>query len=55
MNKLCEKFLEVLNHECVVSILSWAVEPHLVNTCNFYLVVSEDERVLIPANGFRET
>jgi hypothetical protein len=55
MNKLSEKFLEVIKHEGVVSIMSWGVEPHLVNTWNSYLVVTEDERVLIPAYGFRKT
>jgi hypothetical protein len=55
MNKLSEKFLEVLKHEGVVSIMSWGVEPHLVNTWNSYLVVTEDERILIPAYGFRKT
>ena len=53
--KLSEKFLEVLNHEGVVSIVSWGVEPHVVNTWNSYLVVTEDERILIPAYGFRKT
>ncbi len=55
MSKLSEKFLEVMKHEGVVSILSWGVEPHLVNTWNSYLVVTEDERILIPAYGFRKT
>lgn len=55
MNKLSEKFFEVLKHEGVVSIMSWGVEPHLVNTWNSYLVVTEDERILIPAYGFRKT
>ena len=55
MNKLSEKFLEVLKHEGVVSIMSWGVEPHLVNTWNSYLVITEDERILIPAYGFRKT
>ncbi len=55
MNKLSEKFLEVLKHEGVVSIMSWGVEPHLVNTWNSYLVVTDDERILIPAYGFRKT
>lgn len=35
--------------------MSWGVEPHLVNTRNSYLVVTEDERILIPAYGFRKT
>jgi hypothetical protein len=55
MNKLSEKFLEVIKHEGVVSIMSWGVEPHLVNTWNSFLVVTEDERILIPAYGFRKT
>ncbi len=53
--RLSEKFLEVLQHEGVVSIVSWGVEPHVVNTWNSYLVVTEDERILIPAYGFRKT
>lgn len=55
MSKLSDKFLEVLKHEGVVSIMSWGVEPHLVNTWNSYLVITEDERILIPAYGFRKT
>jgi hypothetical protein len=55
MSKLSEKFLEVLKHEGVVSIMSWGVEAHLVNTWNSYLVITEDERILIPAYGFRKT
>ena len=53
--KLSEKFLEVLQHEGVVSVVSWGVEPHVANTWNSYLVVTEDERILIPAYGFRKT
>lgn len=53
--KLSEKFLEVIRHEGVVSIVSWGVEPHVVNTWNSYLVVTDDERILIPAYGFRKT
>ncbi len=53
---LTEKFHEVLNHEGVVSIISWgAEEPHVTNTWNSYLVVTEDERILIPAAGMRST
>lgn len=51
-----EKFYEVLNHEGVVSITSWGQdEPHVTNTWNSYLVVTEDERILIPAAGLRST
>lgn len=53
--KLSEKFHEVLQHEGVVTILSWGVEPHIVNSWNSFVVVTEDERILIPAYGFRKT
>jgi hypothetical protein len=53
--KLSEKFHEVLKHEGVVSIVSWGVETHVVNTWNSFLVITEDERILIPAYGFRKT
>ena len=53
--KLSDKFHEVLKHEGVVSIMSWGVEPHLVNTWNSFIVVTDDERLLIPAYGFRKT
>ena len=51
-----EKFLEVLKNEGVVSIVSWGIdEPHIVNTWNSYLVVTSDERILIPAYAMRRT
>jgi hypothetical protein len=53
--KLSEKFFEVLQHEGVVSVVSWGVETHVANTWNSYLVVTGDERILIPAYGFRKT
>ncbi|MBV5312342.1 MAG: pyridoxamine 5'-phosphate oxidase family protein [Prolixibacteraceae bacterium] len=53
--KLSEKFHEVLKHEGVVSIVSWGIETHVVNTWNSFLVITEDERILIPAYGFRKT
>lgn len=54
---LTEKFYDVLKHEGVVSIISWGAtdEPHVVNTWNSYLVVTDDERILIPAYGMRKT
>ncbi|MDF2804487.1 MAG: FMN-binding protein [Anaerocolumna sp.] len=53
---LTEKFYEVVKNEGVVSIVSWGVdEPHVTNTWNSYLVVTEDERLLIPAAGLRST
>ena len=54
--KLPPKFYDVLNHEGVVAIVSWGEgEPHVVNTWNSFLVVTEDERILIPAYGMRKT
>lgn len=53
---LPQKFYDVLGHDGVVSIVSWGEsEPHLVNTWNSFLVVTEDERILIPAYGMRKT
>ncbi len=52
---LPEKFIEVLQHEGVVAIVSWGVQPHVVNTWNSYLVVTDDEHILIPAYGMRKT
>lgn len=54
--KLPEKFMEVIKHEGVVSVVSWAEgEPHVVNTWNSYIVVTDDGRILIPVYGFRKT
>lgn len=53
---LSEKLFEVLKHEGVVTVVSWGTnEPHLVNTWNSYLVVTNDNRILIPAYGMRRT
>lgn len=53
---LTEKFYEVLNHEGVVSIVSWGEnEPHITNTWNSYLVTKDNNKILIPAAGLRST
>lgn len=54
---LTEKFYDVLKNEGVVSIISWGAteEPHVVNTWNSYLVVTDDERILIPAYAMNRT
>lgn len=53
---LNEKFHDVLKNEGVVAILSWGLdEPHMVNTWNSYIVVTSDERLLIPAYAMRRT
>jgi hypothetical protein len=51
-----ETFFDVLKKEGVVSIVSWGIdEPHVVNTWNSFLVVTPDERILIPAYAMRKT
>lgn len=52
---ISDKIREVLTHEGVVSIVSWGVEPHVVNTWNSFVVITSDDRLLIPAYGFRKT
>ncbi len=51
-----EKFYEVLNHEGVVSIVSWTKEEaNVTNTWNSYLVIADENRILIPAAGLKST
>ncbi|OQA20873.1 MAG: FMN-binding protein [Actinobacteria bacterium ADurb.Bin346] len=53
---LPEKFFEVLKNEGVVTIVTWGLdEPHIANTWNSYLVVTPDNRILIPAYAMRKT
>lgn len=53
---LSKKFYEVLEYEGIVTIVTWGEgEPHIVNEWNSYLVVTEDERILIPAGIMRTT
>lgn len=53
---LTEKFYEVLKYEGVVSIISWGSgEAHVTCTWNSYLVITEDEKILIPAAGMTST
>ncbi|MDF2936177.1 MAG: pyridoxamine 5-phosphate oxidase family protein [Paenibacillaceae bacterium] len=50
-----EKFVEVISHEGVVSIVtSGADGAHVSNTWNSYLVL-EGDKLLIPAAGMRKT
>lgn len=51
-----DTFLEVLKYEDPVSITSWGKEePHVTCTWNSYLVLKEDDIILIPAAGMRST
>ncbi|MDF2678008.1 MAG: pyridoxamine-5-phosphate oxidase-related FMN-binding protein [Bacillota bacterium] len=53
---LPEKLLEVLKHEGVVSIVTQGKqEPHVVNTWNSYIKITDDDRILIPAGFMSET
>jgi len=51
-----EKFYEVLNHEGVVSIVTCSNnEAHVSNTWNSYLVIVDENKILIPAAGMIKT
>lgn len=51
-----EKFLEVLNNEGVVSITTCANnEAHVSNTWNSYLVLIDENKILIPAAAMINT
>ena len=51
-----EKFIEVLKHEGVVSIVSIAEnEAHVVNTWNRYLEIADGNKLLIPAAAMIKT
>lgn len=51
-----EKFFEVLNHEGVVSIVTCANnEAHVSNTWNSYLVIIDENKILIPAAAMIKT
>ena len=53
---LTEKFHETIQQEGVVTIVTVGEQgPHLVNTWNSYIVVTEDGRLLIPAYAMRRT
>jgi len=54
--KIPETLLEVLKQDGVVAIATLGPEgPHMVNTWNSYVLVSEDGRLLIPAGYFQKT
>jgi hypothetical protein len=51
-----EKLFEVLKYEGVVAIVTQGdKEPHIVNTWNSYVKITEDNRILIPAGYMNET
>ena len=51
-----EKLLEVLKHDGVVAIATLGQEgPHMVNTWNSYVRITDDGRMLIPAGYMHRT
>jgi hypothetical protein len=51
-----ETLREVLKYEGVVAIATVGQDgPHMVNTWNSYVIVSDDERLLIPAGYMHRT
>jgi len=51
-----EKMLEVLKHDGVVAIATLGQEgPHMVNTWNSYIRITDDERILIPVGYMHRT
>jgi len=51
-----DKFFEVLNHEGVVTIVTCANNTaHVANTWNSYLIVVEENKILIPAAAMIKT
>lgn len=53
---LPEKLKEVLTHEGVVTVVTQGENgPHASNTWNSYIQITEDENILYPAGGMKET
>lgn len=55
---LNEKLLDVLSHPAdgaVTMVTTGDDGPHLVNTWNSYIVVTSDDKLLIPASGYNKT
>jgi hypothetical protein len=51
-----EKLLEVLKHDGVVAIATLGQDgPHMVNTWNSYIRITDDGRLLIPAGYMQRT
>jgi len=53
---ISEKLAEILKKDGVVAIATFGEDgPHMVNTWNSYIGVSEDGRLLIPAGYMQRT
>ncbi len=56
MSKFNETFREVLKFNGVVSMTTWANgDAHVSNTWNSYLVITEDDKILLPAAWLNKT
>ena len=50
------KLIDVLNYEGVVSIVTLGDNgAHVVNTCNSYVKITEDEKLLVPVGRMNNT
>lgn len=50
--QLPEKFYDVISNEGATAFVTWTQEePHLTNTWNSYLTITDDGRILAPAAG----
>ena len=54
---LNEKFFECIKHDGIVAVATASKDgkAHVVNTWNKYLIITDDEKILIPCFGFRKT
>ncbi len=51
-----EKLIEVIKHEGVVSIVTMGkLKPHVVNTWNSYVTLTDENHMLIPVGGMKVT
>lgn len=52
-----EKFYDCLKHDGIVAVATASkdAKAHVVNTWNKYVIVTDDEKLLIPCYGFRKT
>lgn len=50
-------FLDCVKHDGIVSVATSSPDnkAHIANTWNKYLILTEDEKILIPCFGFRRT